>query len=358
MTEVFKITRHNSLFSLTVFVLLLFGIAACTLQGKDKEDKPAPPPAAGIAVDIEIVKPHSLSENLEVTGTLAANQEVNIASELMRKVVAVHVREGNFVAKGTLLFQLDDADLQAQLEQLLQREKLAQLNEDRLKELILHDAAVQQDYDQASTNLKVLQAEIRQLQVTIDKTRIRAPFDGRIGIIRSYPGALVTPNTLLANFVDDKQIKVEFSVPEKYARAITSGSEQEFTVESDEKIHKARVISSETHLDESTRTLLIRAVTSNVGRTLIPGQSARLKLTISTEAEALTVSSQALVPSSQGYGVYLAKGNRVTLSPVEIGQRGPHDVQIVKGVSAGDSVITSNLLRLTPGASVHFATVE
>ncbi len=90
--------------------------------------------------------------------------------------MSVPVKEGNIVAKGTLLFQLDDADLQAQLERLRQQEKLAALNEARLKDLIAHDAASQQDYDQAATNLAVLKAEIRQLQTTIDKTRIRAPF--------------------------------------------------------------------------------------------------------------------------------------------------------------------------------------
>ncbi len=117
--------------------------------------------------------PGAVKQLIEIAGTLAANQEVSISSELTKKVVSVPVKEGHIVGKGALLFQLDDADLQAQMERLRQQEKLAALNEARLKDLIAHDAASQQDYDQAATNLAVLKAEIRQLETTIDKTRIR-----------------------------------------------------------------------------------------------------------------------------------------------------------------------------------------
>lgn len=356
--------KNNKLYSSlsSIALLLLIGIvAACTLEGKDRDDtkkNSAPATAPGISVDGLIVKPSTLKEQLEVSGTLLANQEVNITSELPRKIINIQAKEGNVVKKGTLLFQLDDADLQAHLEQLQQREKLAVLNESRLKDLIENDAAVQQDYDQATTNLKVLQAEIRQLQVTLDKTRIRAPFDGRIGIVHVYPGALVSPNTVLTNFVDDRQIKIEFSVPEKYAQMIVTGSDQKFKVESDTREYTAKIAASESHLNETTRTLLVRAITANPGRTLIPGQSARLQLTLNTSNDALMISSRALIPSSQGYSVYISKGNKVLLAPVEIGQRDPYDVQITKGLSSGDTVITSNLLRLVPGAPVRFVTVE
>lgn len=357
MSRSMKTTRYRWLIAPAIFLLSIVVMAGCTTQGKDNS---AATPAAfhGVSVDARVVKPTSLEETLEVAGTLAANQEVDITSELTRKIVFVHAKEGHFVPAGTLLFQLDDADLLAQLEQLQQREKLASLNEGRFKDLIEHDAAVQQDYDQASTNLNVLKAEIRQLQVLLDKTRIRAPFDGRIGIIRSYRGALVSSSTLLANFIDDRQIKVEFAIPEKYANKIAIGSRQRFTVESDTVEYTASVVASESRLNETTRTLLIRAISPNPGGILIPGQSARLKLTVHTAKSALLVSSQSLIPSSQGYGVYIARGNQVTLVPVEIGQRDAYDVQILKGLSPGDTVITSNLLRLAPGVPVEFASVK
>lgn len=314
--------------------------------------------APGIPADVHIVAAGEVKQLIEITGTLAANQDVIISSELTKKVVNVPVREGHVVSKGTLLFQLDDADLQAQLERLHQQEKLAALNEARLKDLIAHDAVSQQDYDQAATNLAVLKAEIRQLQTTIDKTRIRAPFAGRIGIIRTYPGALVSPNTPLTTIVDDAQIKLEFSVPEKYANLVIPGNRQVFTVEGDSTHYNATVISKESFVDRSTRTLLVRAIVSNPQNKLVVGQSGRLAIALRSTNNALQVPSQSLMPSSQGYSVYLLRNGKAQATPVVVGQRDAEHVQITSGIQIGDTVITSNQLRLTPGSDVRIVNVK
>jgi membrane fusion protein (multidrug efflux system) len=344
---------------LLLLLPVIIFIQACETQAN--ESKPAIAAAApnpAVPADGYIVQPTSFSEEIEITGTLIANQEVSIASELLRKVVRVQVKEGNYVSAGSLLFQLDDADLQAQLERLHQQEKLAALNEARLKDLIAHDAAIQQDYDQAITNLNVLKAEIRALAVTIDKTRIRAPFNGRIGIVRVYPGALVSPNTVLTNIVDDTRIKVEFSVPEKYANLVAIGKSQRFTVQSDTAAYFASVVAKESKMNEQTRTLLVQAIGPNPHAKLVPGQSARLSLSLHSSNDALKVPSQALMPSSQGYAVYVARNKKVQLAPVTIGQRGAQEVQILNGLNQGDTVITSNLLRLVPGADVDLVKIK
>lgn len=314
--------------------------------------------APGIPADGHVVTAGEVKQLLEITGTLAANQEVTISSELTKKVVSVPVKEGNVVAKGTLLFQLDDADLQAQLERLRQQEKLAALNEARLKDLIAHDAASQQDYDQAATNLAVLKAEIRALQTTIDKTRIRAPFSGRIGIIRTYPGALVSPSTALTTIVDDAQVKVEFSIPEKYANLVAPGKQQTFSVEGDSTAHKAIVISKESFVDQATRTLMVRAIAPNNQHKLVVGQSARLSIALRTSGNALQIPSQSLMPSSQGYSVFLLKNGKAQATPVVVGQRDANNVQITSGLQSGDTVITSNQLRLTPNTDVRIVNLK
>ncbi len=348
-------TRFITLFYIPALLLLLTG---CVVKGKEPERKAVSAIPQATPVDGNIVQPSVLKQQMEVTGTLVANQQVDIVSELTRKIIRVNVKEGSVVSKGELLFQLDDADLKAQLEKLRQQEKLAVLNEERLHDLIKHEAVVQQDYDQAFTNLKVLQAQISELQVMISKTLIRAPFDGQIGIIKVYPGAIVSTNTVLTNIQDNSVVKVEFNVPEKYTSIITPGSEQTFTVASDSKQYKASVIARESKLDQNTRTLLVRAVAQNPGRVLLPGQSARLNLSLHSSSNALLVSSQALMPSSQGYNVFVARNNKAELTAVEIGERNPYSVEIVKGLQAGDTVVTSNLLRLSPGSDVRFVTVK
>lgn len=341
------------------YLFLIAIITGCFAEGKEKNETPVATPAVQtIPVDGNIIKPASLKEELEITGSLMANQQVDIVSELTRKIIRVNVREGAYVQAGQLLFELDNADLSAQLQRLRQQEKLALLNEERMRDLISHEAVVQQDYDQAFTNLKVLQAQIAELQVTISKTRIKAPFAGQIGIVHVYPGAIVSVNTVLANIQDNSVIKLDFLVPEKYAPVIPDGSEQKFTVASDTNQYTAKVVAREAKLDETTRTLLVRAVSKNPGRVLLPGQSARIHLALHSSSNALMVSSQALIPTSQGYNVYVVKNNQVQVAPVEIGQRGPYTVEILKGVNNGDTVITSNLLRLSPGAGVHFVTLK
>lgn len=348
------------LLSAALFFFMLTLLTGCYASAKDNDKTTAAAPVAVQAtpVDGNIIKPASLKEELEITGSIAANQQVDIVSELTRKIVRVNVREGAIVQNGQLLFELDNADLQAQLEKLRQQEKLAVLNEERLRDLIAHEAVVQQDYDQAFTNLKVLQAQIAELLVTIGKTRIRAPFGGQVGIVHVYPGAVVSVNTVLTNIQDNSVVKLDFQVPEKYAHVIAAGSEQKFTVASDTNQYTAKVTAREASLDQNTRTLQVRAVSANPGRLLLPGQSARLHLALHSTADALMVSSQALMPSSKGYNVYTVKNNHVQLSPVEIGQRGPYTVEVLHGLNNGDTVITSNLLRLVPGSAVQFVTLK
>jgi len=178
-----RIPAYRQLFAAalaTALFLFMIALSGCSASAKEKE-KAAPAPAASQAtpVDAAIIKPAALTEELEITGSIAANQQVDIVSELTRKIVRVNVKEGSLVQQGQLLFELDNADLLAQLEKLKQQEKLATLNEERLRDLIAHEAVVQQDYDQAFTNLKVLQAQVAELQVTISKTRIHAAFSLR-----------------------------------------------------------------------------------------------------------------------------------------------------------------------------------
>ena len=360
MNSAFKHPLVKSFAYVLGFWILAFVIESCISKADDlsKKDAPSKPAIVYTPVDGVVVQPGKVTEEIEVTGTLVANQAVEIVSEVTRKIIRVNVNEGAKVRKGTLLFQLDDADLQAQLERLRQQEKLALLNEERLRDLFANDAIAEEDYDQASTNLKVLQAQIRELQVAIGKTRITAPFDGQIGIINVHPGAIVTVNTVLAEIEDNSVVKVDFSVPEKYARVIVPGSVHSFTVASDDRRYQTKVIARAASLSENTRTLLVRAETANPAGLLLPGQSARLKLALNTSDEALSLASNALIPSSKGYSVFVSRKNTVQAVPVEIGQRSERAVVITDGLQKGDTVITSNLLRLMPGAPVQFVTLK
>lgn len=350
---------ENTMNSHLAVVLSAIIVTGCVLKADSPDTKSSPARAINYTpVDGVVIQTGVLQEELEVIGTLVANQQVAIVSELTRKVIKVQAKEGSSVNAGALLFQLDDADLQAQLERLRQEEKLAVLNEDRLKDLIAHDAIAQQDYDEASTNLQVLSARIRELQVTISKTRITAPFRGRVGIINIHPGSIVSVNTILTEIEDNSVIKVDFALPEKYTNLIKAGSIHTFTIASDEKKYQTTVVATAASLSRNTRTLLVRAATKNADEHLLPGQSARLSLTLGASVEAVSVASNALIPTSRGYSVYVSRKGRVEAIDVETGRRSAGTVEITDGLHKGDTVITSNLLRLGLGSPVQFVTLK
>jgi membrane fusion protein (multidrug efflux system) len=149
--------------ALAYFSIMFIGGCYAKAEENTKTSISTPPASPGVPVDGYIVKPAVLKDEFEITGTLQPNQEVDIVSELPRKVVRIYIKDGVSVKTGQLLFELDNADLLAQLEKLNQQEKLARLNEERLRDLIRHEAVVQQDYDQSFTNLKVLEAQVAEL---------------------------------------------------------------------------------------------------------------------------------------------------------------------------------------------------
>jgi membrane fusion protein (multidrug efflux system) len=352
-----KTSISRYLYRLAGYLVVATIVAACTIQAENlPETKPAAVP--GIPVDAAVIRPGELSDNLEVTGSILANQQVDIVSELTRKVVNVLVKEGSTVRKGTLLFKLDDADLLAQLERLRQQEKLAVLNEKRLKDLIEHEAIAQQEYDEVSTNLRVLQAQILELQTIIDKTRIVAPFDGQIGMINTHVGAVVSVNTTLTNIQDNHTVKIEFSIPEKYTNVIKLGSKHSFTTPSNQSPLTTTLVAKAASLDLDTRSLHVRGVTDNSKGTLLPGQSARIRLALTTTANTISVPSQALIASPGGYTVFVARNNKAELVSIEIGERATGAVEILKGINPGDTVITSNWLRLAPGTPVNLVSIN
>jgi membrane fusion protein (multidrug efflux system) len=288
-------------------------------------------------------------------GTLAANESVDVVPELSRRLVSVDVAEGSEVEAGQRLFQLDDADLRAQLAQLEARRKLAARTEQRQRALLEYEkkALSQQAYDQAVADLEAIEAEIAALRVTLAKTEIRAPFRARVGLRRVSEGAWVTPETLLTTLQDTSRIKVDFSLPERYAGAV--GIEQPFTfrVAGRGDDFAGHVIAIEPGIDPATRSVRVRGITDNPEGALAPGAFVSLEVPLDQVGEGILVPAQAVVPSATGHAVYVLRDARAELREVEIGLRTRDAVEVVRGLEPGEIVLTTNLLRLRAGARVE-----
>ncbi|WP_405520505.1 efflux RND transporter periplasmic adaptor subunit [Spirosoma sp. KNUC1025] len=299
-----------------------------------------------------------MTDELQTTGTIAANQEVDLVSEVARKLVRIYAHEGSYVGQGTLLYKLDDADLLAKKRKIALEEKLAKLDEKRFRELLANEAVNQQEYDRILTNLNVLQAELAMVDVDLAKTEIRAPFAGRVGLKRVDVGAYVTPATVLSSFDDVSRVEVNFTIPEKYASDVRPGQSIHFMTENSNRSFAGKVIATEPKMEANTRSLLVKAVSDNRDGKLVPGSSAKIAFALHVAQDGILIPTEALIPNAKGYSLFRLKGGKAERREVKTGSRTKGTVQILEGLSIGDTVLTTNLLRLDTGVPVGVSSVN
>ena len=344
------------------WVLTLLLLAAALVLAKiflidDHADGPA---ATGeqnksLPVSVRVVQPQPLQDAIRTTGTLLANEEVELRSEITGKVTGIYFKEGSPVKKGDLLVKINDADLQAQMQKLQFQKELAEDREFRLREQLAADLTSQEQYDIALNTLNGLKADIEVLQTQITRTEIRAPFDGFVGLKYISDGSYLSPAIKVASLLNIHPIKIEFSIPEKYAGEVRTGNKISFTVQGSNGNYSGNIYAIEPKIDPVTRTLQVRALSPNPQRTLFPGAFADVQLIISEIPDALLIPTEAVIPELNGKKVFLFRQGRAAAVPVETGIRTPEEIQIVQGIAAGDTVITSGILQLRQGLPVEVA---
>lgn len=301
-----------------------------------------------------------IHDTVSTVGTLAANEAISVVSELSRRLVSIAVAEGTDVEKGDLLFKLDDADLRAKLAELEVQRQLSARTEERQRALLAYDkkALSQQAYDQALAELHGIEAQMDSLRVTLAKTGIRAPFRARVGLRRVSEGAWITPEIVMTTLQDTSRIKVDFSIPERHAGAVAIGTRFSFRVASRAEDFEGRVIAIEPVIDAPTRSLLVRGLADNTQGALIPGAFASVEVPIERPLAGILVPAQAIVPAATGHSVFVLREGRAAPQEVEIGLRTRDSVEIVRGLNVGDTVLTSNLLRLRAGVRIEPVTAR
>ena len=300
-----------------------------------------------------IVHPQLLENILDAEGTLIANEEVLIQPETSGKVTELLMKEGRNVKKGQLLLKINDQDLRANLVKLKSNLNLAIQNEQREKKLLSINAISQQEYDSAKNVVESTAADIEFTKATIRKTEVTAPFDGRVGLRYVSVGSYVSPTTRIATIEQLNPIKLDFSVPEQYASKIKPGDLVYFTIQGVKNKYQAHISAIEPKIDINTRTLQLRAILKNDTQPLLmPGTFAEVKLVLKATSNAMMVPTQAIVPVLKGQTVYLYKKGKALQVVVGIGVRTDTQIQVISGVSLGDTIITSGLLSIHPGDSV------
>ncbi|WP_246439846.1 efflux RND transporter periplasmic adaptor subunit [Rhabdobacter roseus] len=321
-------------------------------------------PAAGVRpgggkaiVSVMVVEPARLDEVVKTTGTVLANEEVEIRSEVSGKITQLSLREGQNVQKGTILLKINDDDLQAQLKKLEYSKKLAEDNEFRQRRLLEKEAISQREYDISLTSVKTIEADIENITALLAKTTIRAPFAGRIGLRYVSEGSYITPSTRVTMLTSVNPAKVEFSIPAKYADNIRVNSRIIYQTESSESTHNGTVYAIDPQIDPQTRTLQVRALSPNPKGELIPGSFARIELIIGSKGMAISVPTEAVIPEQNGHKVFVVRNGKAQPQVVEVGVRGESTVEISRGLNAGDTLITTGILQVKPEGAVEIREV-
>jgi membrane fusion protein (multidrug efflux system) len=311
-----------------------------------------------LPVEAMVVKPTSVSQTVEVTGNILPFESTEIRSEISGRITALNIQEGAFVSKGALLVKLFDGDLQAQLKKLQVQLQIAEKTEERQRELLKISGISQQDYDLSLLSVNNLKADLDLIRVSITKTEIRAPYSGRMGLRNISMGAYITPSNLLTTISQVEEVKVEFSVPEKYSAQIRNGMVIRFTLEGVPTPYSARVVATESRIEENTRNLRIRAIVSGKDKNLIPGNFAKVQVILGRDDNALMVPTEAIIPQARNKQLIVYKGGKASFQTVITGVRDSTLIQVVDGIKAGDTVITTGLLFLKPQADVKLTKIK
>lgn len=304
-----------------------------------------------------IINPTHMSELINSNGTLKPAEEVDLAFETTGKIIGINFTEGTRVKKGDLLAKINDAPLQAQLEKLEAQLKMTEAKEFRQRSLLDKDAISQESYDQVQTDVQTIKADINLIKARIAETELHAPFDGTIGLRYQSEGSFTTSNTKIARLIKTSPIKIEFSIPEKYASEIKMGYPFTFIIDGTEQVFKASVYAVDPKVDEVTRTVVLRGLYPNVNEELKAGRYAGITLQLSQIDNAVAIPTEALIPEMEGEKVFIYKNGKAQSVRVNTGLRTEARIQITQGLKFGDTLITSGIMQLRQNLPIMLDTV-
>jgi membrane fusion protein (multidrug efflux system) len=351
-------TTRNRLFWLGLGLAALAALLAprllpTILSAGRSAETPTEESEETLEVEVRLLAPQRLEERLATTGTVQAEERVEIRPEISGTLEKILFEEGARVERGQLLVKIDDEQLTAERDRAHHRLELARMREARESDLLDQGLISQDDYDRTRSELNVLEAELRLTEAQLEKTRIRAPFRGLIGLRRVSEGAALTPQTRIVTLQALDTVKIDFSVPERYAGRIRAGDTVDFRVEGLEETFVGEIYAVEPAVDPNTRSLMARAQTANPDGVLLPGAFADIEVVVHEIEDALAVPATAIIPELGGKKVFVVEEGRAQPRPVETGIRAESEVQILRGLVPGDRVIVTGVQRLSTGLVVN-----
>lgn len=325
-----------------VVILLLVHVSACS-----EKKGPAQPKSTPVTVvDVLVAETRAMSNTLEVNGTVVANEYVELHPEASGRLTYLYVPEGKLIKKGTLIARVYNADLQAQVEKSKVALDLAKKTEERDRKLLEVNGINQADYDAALNIVNGFKADIDYNQALLDKTILKAPFDGYIGLRQVSEGAYVTPATLIATLLQRDKLRIDFTVPEEFSSVLKIGASVDVEMDQSGKKRKAVIIATEPQVSQATRNITVRALLENSNAN--PGGFAKVLVNSGMDKKAIMIPTNALIPDDKNNEVVIVKNGKADFVNVSTGIRLANNVEITAGIKAGDTVVVTGVLFARP----------
>jgi membrane fusion protein (multidrug efflux system) len=331
--------------------MMLAAMGSCKSEAKDKNESKEKPP---VAVDVIIAGNSDFASDIEVNGTVLSEEMVELHPEVGGRLIYLNIPDGASVKKGTILARINDADLQAQLQQQKVQLELAEKTEQRLSKLLAVNGVDQASYDAALSQVNLFNANINVLHAQIDKTVIKAPFDGRLGLRLVSEGAYVSTSTVIGTLQETNKIKIDFSVPESYANLVKIGKSINIRTNASNEDFTATISAIEPQINTATRNIKVRA-RLNKGN-INPG--AFVKVLLNEKLKGIVVPTNSIIPDALSNQVVLVKGGKAAFQNVETGIRNSDVVEITDGIKIGDTIVVSGVLYVRPNGAVKIKRVR
>jgi membrane fusion protein (multidrug efflux system) len=321
---------------------------------RPKSKNPVAAEKPSVPVEVIVAGSEDVTSDLEVNGSVLSNEMVELHPEVSGRLTYLNLPDGANVKEGTLLARVNDADLQAQLEQQKTQLELATKTLKRLSDLLKVNGVNQADYDAALSQVNTIQATMKVINAQIDKTVIRAPFSGELGIRVVSPGAYVTPQTLLGSIHQTDKVKIDFTVPETFSSIIQKGNMIKVQTDGLSENLDATITAIEPQINTVSRNIKVRARLTN--GIIHPG--AFVKVYIAQNRKGIMVPTNAIIPDALSNQVVVVHNNKANFVNVETGTRNASLVEITRGLSPGDSIIVSGMLFVRPNAPIKVKRVK
>jgi membrane fusion protein (multidrug efflux system) len=341
------------------YLFVLAAVFALACKGKKEKEIPKQQGSSQqpVTVDVIVAALQDVSSNIEANGTVVANEFVELRTEISGRLVYLNVPEGSYIQKGTVIARINDADYVANLNKSKAQLELAQKTEQRLKKLIDVGGLNQADYDAAVNQVSTLKADIGYTQAQIDKTVIRAPFSGVVGLRQVSLGAYLSPSNIIATIQQLDKIKIDFTIPEEYSGLIHKGATVDVQVDANtQETAKAVIIATEPQVIQNTRNLKIRAVLQ--GTKVNPGAFVKVFISANRKGQAIFVPTNAIIPDDRNKQLVIVKGGKAAFVNVETGERQANNAEITKGIQAGDTVVVTGVLFARPKSPLKVRSVK